>query len=140
MTNEGAADSITSQISLPGTRRVRLQIKSDSVWFYVLLTVAATPLAVGCKSSLHPLDQFPVRKQARYFDFRYERNSSQIDGMARFADGYINLINRDFFKADFDYPIRVFVLEDQSRFEEFVHRELHVPGPSGFGMYLYSNN
>jgi len=31
------------------------------------------------------------------------------------------------------------VLEEQSRFEEFVHRELHVPGPAGFGIYLYSN-
>ncbi len=118
---------------------MRLQIKSNWVWLCVLITVAVTPLAVGCKSSLQPLDQFPVRKQSKYFDFRYERNSSQIDRMARFADGYINLINRDFFKADFDYPIRVFVLEDQNRFEEFVHRELHVPGPAGFGIYLYSN-
>jgi hypothetical protein len=80
-----------------------------------LLSVAFTALVFGCKSSTQPLDQFPVRKQTRYFDFRYERNFSQIAGMARFADGYINLINRDFFKTDFDYPIRVFVLADQNR-------------------------
>jgi hypothetical protein len=76
-----------------------------------LLSVAIAATAVGCKSSQQLPDQFPVRKQTRYFDFRYERNSPQIEGMARFADGYINVINRDFFKADFDYPIRVFMLE-----------------------------
>lgn len=116
-----------------------LQVKSNSVWLCALLAVAVIPLSIGCKSPEQPHDQFPVRRQTRYFDFRYERNSSQIAGMARFADGYINLINRDFFKADFDYPIRVFVLVDQNRFEEFVHRELRVPGPAGFGIYLYSN-
>lgn len=115
-----------------------LQIKSNSVWLYVLLTVTVNLLAVGCRSSTQPLDQFPFRKQTRYFDFHYARNSSQMEGMARFADAYINLINRDFFKADFDYPIRVFVLEDQNRFEEFVHRDLEVPGPAGFGIYVYS--
>ena len=118
---------------------MRSRIKSNSVWLFVLLTAGVTPFAVGCNLSLQPLDQFPVRKQTRYFDFRYERNSSQIDGRARFADAYINLINRDFFKTDFDYPIRVFVLKDENRLDEFVNRELHVPGPAGYGIYLYSN-
>jgi hypothetical protein len=102
------------------------------------LTAALTALVVGCTSTKQPPDQFPVRKQTTYFDFRYERTSPQIDGFTRFADEYINLLNRDFFKADFDYPIRVFVLADQKRFEEFVHQQLHVPGPAGFGIYLYS--
>jgi len=31
------------------------------------------------------------------------------------------------------------VLENQNRFENFVQRELHVPGLAGFGIYLYSN-
>ena len=118
---------------------VRLQTKSTLASLCVLLTVTLTSVATGCKRSQQSLDQFPVRKQTRYFDFHYERNSSQVEGLARFADGYINLINRDFFKADFDYPIQAFVLADQQRFEEFVHRQLHVPGPAGFGIYLYSN-
>ncbi len=138
MTNAGTADTIATRINLRAIQPRRLQIKSDSVWLCVLLTVTVTSLASSCNSSLHPLDQFPVRKQARYFDFRYERNSLEINRRARFADGYINCINRDFFKADFDYPIRVFVLEDRSRFEKFVHRELRVPGPAGFGIYVYS--
>jgi hypothetical protein len=122
----------------PGVHRMRLQIKSKPVWLGVLIAISAIPLGIGCNSSHQTVDQFPIHKQTKYFDFRYERDSSQADGLARFADGYVNLINRDFFKTDFDYPIRVFVLEDQKRFEEFAHKELHVPGPAGFGMYLYS--
>jgi hypothetical protein len=117
---------------------LELQIKSKRVWFGVLLAIWAIPLGSGCNSSHQTVDQFPVRKQTKYFEFRYERASSQADSLTRFADGYVNLINRDFLKTNFDYPIRVFVLQDQQRFEEFAHRELHVPGPAGFGMYLYS--
>ncbi len=100
--------------------------------------VGSLPVISG-PASLQPRDQFSFRKQTRYFDFRYERNSSQIDGVARFADGYIALINREFFKTDFEYPIRVVVLEDQARFEKYVHQELHEPGPAGFGIYWYSS-
>src|SRR5690348_5314586 len=117
---------------------MKLPIKSNGVWLSVLL-IAAVKLFAGCTSSQQPADRFPVRKQTRYFDFHYARNSPGVDSMSHFADGYINIINRDFFKADFDYPIRVFVLEDQRRFEDFVNRELHVPGPAGFGIYLYSH-
>jgi hypothetical protein len=118
---------------------VGLQINSNSFRFYILLTAIFASFAGSCRVSVQPLDQFPVRKQTKYFDFHYERNSQQVEGMARFADGYVNLINRDFFETSFDYPIQVFVLRDQNRFEEFAHRELHVRGPAGLGMYLYSN-
>jgi hypothetical protein len=77
------------------------------------------------------LDQFPYRKQTQYFDFRCKRNSPQIPEIARFADGFIKLVDRDFFKADFDYPIRVLV------FREFLVGELHIDNPPNFGIYLY---
>jgi hypothetical protein len=53
------------------------------------------------------LEQFPLQQHTKYFDFRFKRNPEQIKAIARFADGFINVVNRDFFKADFDYPIRV---------------------------------
>ena len=84
------------------------------------------------------LDQFPLRQQTRYFDFRYKRNSSQIDEIARFSNGFIKIVNRDFFAADFDYPVRVCVLEDRDRFKAFVLRDLHIQDPPAFGIYLYS--
>jgi hypothetical protein len=85
------------------------------------------------------LSQFPLRKQTKYFDFHYKRDSSSFAGIVRFDDAFIKLVNRDFFKADFDYPINTFVLEDQRTFEKFVQNELHMPGPAGFGIYSYSD-
>ena len=82
------------------------------------------------------LGQFSYRKQTEYFDFRYKRNSPQIPEIARFADGFIKQVNRDFFKAEFDYPIRVLVFEDPARFKEFLVRELHIDDPPNFGIYV----
>lgn len=82
------------------------------------------------------LDQFPHRKQTEYFDFRCRRDSPRIAEIARFADDFIKTVNRDFFKADFDYPIRVLVLEDRARFKEFLRREFQDNDPPDFGIYL----
>jgi hypothetical protein len=82
------------------------------------------------------LSQFPGRQRTEYFDFRYKTNSDQIAQIARFADGLIKLVNRDFFKANFDYPVRVLVLEDRPRFKEFLVRELRMDDPPNFGIYL----
>jgi hypothetical protein len=95
-------------------------------------------LLPGVAFSQDSLDQFPFRKQTEYFDFHYKRNSPQIQEIARFADGFVKLVNRDFFQAKFDYPIRVLVFEDRARFKEFLVREMHMPDPPNFGIYLYA--
>ena len=82
------------------------------------------------------LKQFPLRQQAQYFDFHFKRNPGRVAAIARFADGFVQVVNRDFFKADFDYPIRVLVLEDRATFQEFLRREFRVNDPPGFGIYL----
>jgi len=111
-------------------------IKPISLWLCILLGIAT--VAAGCRSSSQTADPFPVRKQTRYFEFHCEQNSPQTEGIERFADAYIDIINHDFFKADFNYPIRVFMLRDRNHFQEFVRRDLHVPDPPSFGMYFYS--
>jgi hypothetical protein len=83
------------------------------------------------------LNQFPFRKQTEYFDIHFKRNSARISEIARFADGIIKVVNRDFFKADFDYPIGVLVFEDRTRFKDFLVNEMHKTDPPNFGIYLY---
>jgi hypothetical protein len=82
------------------------------------------------------LEQFPFRQPTKYFDFRYKRNPEKIATIARFADGFINLLNKDFFNANFDYPILVLVLEDRASFQEFLRREFHDEHPPQFGIYM----
>lgn len=81
--------------------------------------------------------QFPYHKKTEYFDFYYRRESPKIPEIARFADGFVKLVNRDFFKADFDYPIRVLVLEDRQQFKQFLVQQLHIADPPNFGIYVY---
>ena len=85
------------------------------------------------------LAQFPVRRQTEHFDFRCKRDFQSIAETARFADGFVRLLKRDFFKAEFDYPIRVLVLEDRDKFKEFLSREFHIQDPPNFGIYLPDN-
>ncbi len=82
------------------------------------------------------LKQFPLRQQTTYFDFRYKRNPEKIAGIARFADAFVKTVNADFFKADFDYPIHVLVLENREQFQSFLRQEFRISDPPGFGIYI----
>lgn len=82
------------------------------------------------------LEQFPFRQTTKYFDFRYKGNPEKIAAIARFADGFIDLLNKDCFNANFDYPILVLVLEDRASFQQFLRREFHANHPPQFGIYL----
>jgi hypothetical protein len=80
---------------------------------------------------------FPYHKKTEYFDFYCLRESPKISEITRFADGFVKLVNRDFFKADFDYPICVLVFENQAQFQQFAIQRLHMANPPGFGFYNY---
>ena len=82
------------------------------------------------------LKQFPLQRKTTYFEFHYRRHPELIADIARFADGFVKIANRDFFKADFDYPIRVLVLEDRTTFQDFLRREFRIKDPPGFGIYI----
>ena len=102
-------------------------------WFWLLLI----PLIAASQDYLA---QFPLRQQTKYFDFRYKQHPEKIKAIARFADGFISVVNRDFFKADFDYPIRVLVLEDRASFQKYLRQQFGVIDPPNFGIFLYRYN
>ena len=84
------------------------------------------------------ISRFPYHKKTEYFDFYYLRDSPKIPEIARFADGFVRLLIRDFFKADFDYPIRVLVFQDREQFKQFLIQQLHISDPPNFGVYVYN--
>jgi hypothetical protein len=86
------------------------------------------------------LDQFPMREQTKYFDFRYKQHPEKVKEIARFADAFVLLVNRDFFQARFDYPIRVLVLEDRASFQKFLRQQFDVADPPNFGIFLFRYN
>ena len=53
------------------------------------------------------LSEIPLDIQTTYFHFYYKQNEEKVAELARFADGLIKAINKDFFTAEFDYPMAI---------------------------------
>ena len=107
----------------------------SSLRFFLLCLALVSP-ALSARSEEAFLQQFPLRKQTKFFDFSYKRNPEAVEEVARFADGFLRLVHRDYFKADYAFPIRVAVLEDRDRFQEFLRRDVGITDPSNFGIFL----
>jgi hypothetical protein len=103
----------------------------------VLLLVSV--LFAVARTSQSYSEQLPLRQQSKYFDFRFKQHPEKIKAIARFADAFIDIVNRDFFKAEFDYPIRVLVTEDFSTHRTLVSQQFGVTDPT-MGIFLYKYN
>lgn len=79
---------------------------------------------------------FPLHLKSRYFEFSYQRQGWDAPAFARFADGFVDLVNRDFLKFDFNYPLQVLVLPDRAAFQRFLRTELGEDDPPNFGIYI----
>jgi hypothetical protein len=80
--------------------------------------------------------KFQFERKSHYFEFHYQRETWDATGFARFADAFVDLVNRDFIKVEFDYPIQVLVLPDRAGFQQFLKREFRVSDPPNFGVYF----
>ena len=79
---------------------------------------------------------FPLELKTRYFEIHYQRAAWNVAALGRFADGFVEVVNRDFLKVTFPYPIKMLVLSDRTTFQEFLRREIEVPDPPNYGIYL----
>ncbi len=96
-------------------------------------------LAAASALSAHAVDwskKLPLERKSQYFDFHYQRESWDAAAFARFADGFVDLVNRDFVKLGFDYAIEVLVLPDRATFQQFLKKEFAVRNPPNFGMFF----
>ena len=103
----------------------------------VLLLVTA--LFAIARTSQSYSEQLPLRQQSKYFDFRFKQHPEKIKAIAGFADAFIDIVNRDFFEAEFDYPIRVLVTEDFATHRTLVSEQFGVTDPT-MGIFLYKYN
>ena len=115
---------------------------SDKKAVVTVVVTALLPVIVGfaiSRTSRSYSEQLPLRQQSKYFDFRFKQHPERIQSLARFADAFIDIANRDFFKAEFDYPIRVLVTEDSARHRALVSQQFGVADPT-MGIFLYQHN
>lgn len=109
---------------------------------YVTLRVFL-PVALLLASNAFTQDYlraFPLRQRSKYFEFHYKAHPEQITAIARFADAYVGILNRDFFKAEYAFPIQVLVLQDKDDFHQFLREHFAVANPPNFGIFLFRHN
>ena len=86
------------------------------------------------------LKSFRFNRRTKFFHFYYLDEGSVIDEIMRFADGFVRVVHRQFFTADYEYPIRVLVLEDRERMGEYLRKEFQITDPPGFGIFIRQHN
>ena len=99
-----------------------------SVTFFKLLAAQADA----------PMNGFPYLTQSKFFSLHYQRDSWDAAGFARLADGFVELVNRDFLEMPFSYPIKVLVLADRASFKTYLRKQLHIIDPPSFGIYIFA--
>ncbi len=60
----------------------------------------------------------------------------EINNIARFSEGFISILKKEFFEPDFDYPIHVQVLPTRAEFKKFLRDQYRIQNPPDFGIYL----
>jgi len=97
-----------------------------------LLSAACAAKAVAADWSR----DFPLEWRSRYVEVRYQRPGWDAVAFARFADGFVDLVDREFVGVNLDRPIVVLVLPDRASFQQYLRTRLGVAAPPGFGIYL----
>jgi hypothetical protein len=79
---------------------------------------------------------FPLERRSRYFDVRYQRSGWDAAAFVRFADAFVDIVDRDFVRVSLEHPIGVLVLPDQASFQAYLRTRLGIARPPAYGMYL----
>lgn len=99
----------------------------------ICLIVLSLPLFSG---GMDLVKHFKNVHTSKYFVFHYNDDVTETDSFAVFSDGFIDVINRKFFRTDFPYPIHVYVLNDRPSFQRFLVEKAGVSDPPGWGIYF----
>jgi hypothetical protein len=103
--------------------------------------IATLLLSLICWSSVASgqefLKQFPLHKKSKFFELYFKQNPQKMEEIARFADGFVRVVHRQFFKSDFEYPIKLVTIEDRERFQAFLVKDMNISDPPYFGIYFH---
>ncbi|MFC1604668.1 hypothetical protein ACFL5F_06535 [Planctomycetota bacterium] len=79
---------------------------------------------------------FKNEHKSEYFVFHYNDDVTRAKPLAEFCDGFIDVINREFFEAKFKYPIHVYVLKDRDSYKSFLTKMEMLAESQSAGVYL----
>lgn len=102
---------------------------------HLLTSVFALLLAVSLSGATDWSKKLPHTLKSRYFTFHYQSTEWDAPNFVRFADAFVDLVNRDFLPVQFDYPITVIMLPDKDTYQKFVRREFAQREMPDFGFH-----
>jgi len=110
---------------------------SAAGWRFATLALVVV-LISGCTRASKVPDwskDLPLTQRSRYFTIHYQRSAWDAAELARFADGFVELVDRDFLPARFDRPMDVLVFPDRASFHRYLRKVLGAD-LTPMGIYL----
>lgn len=81
-------------------------------------------------------EHFKNEYKSKYMVFHYNDDVTRSKSLAEFCDGFIDVINTEFFKAEFKYPIHAYVLKDRDSYKSFMTKMEMLAESQTAGIYL----
>lgn len=103
--------------------------------FMTLLLLLLLPPATLEAAAADPGLDRELRTAHFAFNFR-KADEPAVREIARFAEGFLDVVRRDFFEPTFDFPIKVLVLPTREAFHTYLRNDLKIADPPAFGIYL----
>ncbi len=99
---------------------------------FLLCLCVCLPLSATAQTG----SDFAHHRRSRFFSFHYQSESWDAAAFARFADGFVDLVNRDFLELPYAYPIDVLVLPDHASFKQYLRERFQILDAPDFGIFI----
>ncbi len=102
-----------------------------------MMRVVAALLCLFCATAAYPDEwsrDFPLELRSRHFVVRYQRDGWDAAAFVRFAEAFVETVDRDFVRVKLERPIGVLMATDRASFQAYWRKR--IGGAPGYGMYL----
>jgi hypothetical protein len=107
--------------------------RKQTIYFFLLILVFVN----GCATASDIRKDFNNNIKTEHFDFYFNGAvNNNIREIAKFSEGFLSVLKRDFFNPSFDYPIKVLIFPTRDTFQSYLRTNLGIANPPSFGIYL----
>jgi len=109
-----AGTSLILTIVIGKTEKSKVMNRITTTLCFALLFLSSAVTGQGLEK------HFKNKHKSEYFVFHYNDDVTRVKSLAEFCDGFIDVIDTEFFKARFKYPIHAYVLKDRDSYKSFL--------------------
>jgi len=103
------------------------------IFFFSLILIFVN----GCATASDFRNDFINTIKTEHFVFYFNGGvNDNIKDIAKFSEGFLSVLKKDFFNPSFDYPIMVLVFPSRDNFQSYLRTHFGIINPPSFGIYL----